>query len=800
MKYLACLIFLLISGAADAAYYCGTNDIHFESLTACNVNCEDTCTELTYSAGANACPSGYSSFIYDRQSGTTYGVSLNQQTWNANQQFIAGSEHKAEIVSILANLSGRSLWLGLYDTAMSTAYGTVNKSNYAWTDGLAVTYDNFAAGQPDNKIDGADIGTVTIYGEHWVYADTDGKWYDDGQHASYGGDYLPRHYGIGAFSGMLDCVAGLPQNTISDTNDIENTFCSDPSQECTLCVHDDMAEQCINGTTSGGLYAGLCPQDIVDCDSDLQIPLCPSGSIYSPSRNECVKDATPICPTGYTYVDGKCLKIPSCPVGYTYSSSLNKCYVTTTTYNCSFGGSYSSLTTCQANCTASGNPSSCLRWDGSYCVVADIPADTCNEDSWPYWYDGDTALKDCQNVSIVPYAVPAYVSWLSQGAWEQVEINIPNVSGTIYLEYAVRDDMVVNVHRDGVLIYSHGNGSSAGSGSYTAVFSGQNLHISVWGDDGDGIPRVYLKIRKTDITGTCSTSNSTSYSSAICTYDGTLNTSSDKCETIPNYSCPIDMLLAGEECAADFTCPSGYVFNPYLNKCEKATCTLNPNGCVNIAPPGTAPDYKCSPHQCLDPNDPSYLDISEDTQEGANDKLNDGNKDDSGQCLDQIYIFNGGDRRCRPPGTQTGFSDCCKKDETWFGLGKCSSGEQALSALRDWGELDGQCHYVGEYCAAKWGICPACVCVQKKKTYCCFGSPLGRIIAEQGRDQLSFNFGTAKSPNCRGFTPDEFQKLDFSKINFSEWLDTFVNPEMMPNVEGTIINTFENIQLPEAVQ
>jgi len=69
--------------------------------------------------------------------------------------------------------------------------------------------------------------------------------------------------------------------------------------------------------------------------------------------------------------------------------------------------------------------------------------------------------------------------------------------------------------------------------------------------------------------------------------------------------------------------------------------------------------------------------------------------------------------------------------------------------------------------------------VQKKKTYCCFGSPLARIAAEQGRIQLGFDFGTAKSPNCRGFTPEEFQKLDFSKIDFSEWLETYVQPEIM---------------------
>ncbi|MCP5400527.1 MAG: conjugal transfer protein TraN [Sphingomonas sp.] len=79
------------------------------------------------------------------------------------------------------------------------------------------------------------------------------------------------------------------------------------------------------------------------------------------------------------------------------------------------------------------------------------------------------------------------------------------------------------------------------------------------------------------------------------------------------------------------------------------------------------------------------------------------------------------------------------------------------------------CHEIGKYCSSKiLGIC-----VQKSIGHCCFNTKLGRIIQEQGRPQLiSFNalgWGTAKHPYCRGFTPEEFQALDFSKMDLSEY-------------------------------
>jgi len=81
----------------------------------------------------------------------------------------------------------------------------------------------------------------------------------------------------------------------------------------------------------------------------------------------------------------------------------------------------------------------------------------------------------------------------------------------------------------------------------------------------------------------------------------------------------------------------------------------------------------------------------------------------------------------------------------------------------------GMCHEVGSYCASSLlGIC-----LQKARGHCCFNTKLGRIIQEQGRPQLkSFNtigWGSPKKPLCRGFTPEEFQALDFSKMDLSEY-------------------------------
>ena len=64
-----------------------------------------------------------------------------------------------------------------------------------------------------------------------------------------------------------------------------------------------------------------------------------------------------------------------------------------------------------------------------------------------------------------------------------------------------------------------------------------------------------------------------------------------------------------------------------------------------------------------------------------------------------------------------------------------------------------------------------------------------RIIHQQGRAQLNSvaGFGTPEAPNCRGLTPEEFQSIDFSKIDFSEYYGDLV-PDTMTQIEGKISN------------
>jgi hypothetical protein len=84
----------------------------------------------------------------------------------------------------------------------------------------------------------------------------------------------------------------------------------------------------------------------------------------------------------------------------------------------------------------------------------------------------------------------------------------------------------------------------------------------------------------------------------------------------------------------------------------------------------------------------------------------------------------------------------------------------------------GRCHYVGKRCIKYKKILFKKICVQHGKFYCCFNSKLARIIHERGRPQLNTdirNWGDAYSPNCRGFTPEEFASLDFDKIDLTDY-------------------------------
>ncbi|OPY70750.1 MAG: conjugal transfer mating pair stabilization protein TraN [Syntrophorhabdaceae bacterium PtaU1.Bin034] len=102
-----------------------------------------------------------------------------------------------------------------------------------------------------------------------------------------------------------------------------------------------------------------------------------------------------------------------------------------------------------------------------------------------------------------------------------------------------------------------------------------------------------------------------------------------------------------------------------------------------------------------------------------------------------------------------------------FFAGSCNQEDVETAML----ENSGMCHYLTTYCKKRW---PLVGCVQEAKVFCCFNSKLARVVHEQGRPQLSaFSpawFYGHSSGNCRGFTASEFQMLDFSKMDLSEYL------------------------------
>jgi hypothetical protein len=78
------------------------------------------------------------------------------------------------------------------------------------------------------------------------------------------------------------------------------------------------------------------------------------------------------------------------------------------------------------------------------------------------------------------------------------------------------------------------------------------------------------------------------------------------------------------------------------------------------------------------------------------------------------------------------------------------------------------CHDVGSFCAQK----ALGVCLEKKETYCCYPSMLGRIMNEQVRGQLGAGFGTPEVPHCEGITTAQLGSADMSTIDLTEWIES----------------------------
>ena len=84
---------------------------------------------------------------------------------------------------------------------------------------------------------------------------------------------------------------------------------------------------------------------------------------------------------------------------------------------------------------------------------------------------------------------------------------------------------------------------------------------------------------------------------------------------------------------------------------------------------------------------------------------------------------------------------------------------------------------IGTYCSSKW----LGSCVARKEAYCCFSSPFAKIFQQQARPQLGKSFGDPKEPTCEGLPISDIKKLDFKKMDFSEWINMLKISNQLPS-------------------
>jgi len=101
----------------------------------------------------------------------------------------------------------------------------------------------------------------------------------------------------------------------------------------------------------------------------------------------------------------------------------------------------------------------------------------------------------------------------------------------------------------------------------------------------------------------------------------------------------------------------------------------------------------------------------------------------------------------------------------WF----CDRDEKDLGALKK----IGNCRFLGTYCQTR----VLGVCIARRERYCCFNSPMSRMMRETLAKQGIGGFGTARNPSCGGITITQLAGLQNG-----EGIDT-------DDIEGRIIES-----------
>ncbi len=726
-----------------------------------------------------------------------YTITTNRLTWQQAVDFaresggylaIPNSAAENEFLKSLIP-TPKYAWIGIYDPNYMTNYCyddthcAFDDSRFETIKGNPLTYKNWATNQPDNLVKSYDIVNgkqmVSPLGEHWVaMSSLNGKWADFGNHADEYNNPV-KFYALIEFDKMPDCY--------TPPSDVNDTF---TGVKCNTQIYDDKTGNLENGQTynclqdpNGNYY---CPAALAPCGESWDYE---NG--YSVAHTATYTATTaPICNNEEIKQNGRCYldknndgkidtrdKYPVRVDRWQYIQKQNgKFYRATEKYlnypikmRISWSGDdyhFGAKIKFRGRLVWSRIvvPVRKYCYGDDYSVIPDGDIKNVIWDVFPSCYQGSTAIGH-GNFTYNASKMTARTNWNS-------ERNLANVTGDYFFIF----------FRDG--------GHAVSNDWIKVEFLTTNTTPPF--DEAEPVNPVWCPGGYTDDgTHLC-------YKMPSSCPDG-YTQNGDTCEktidyTYYEYLCsgtneygePYEPIDSGGDCNptsesnlidtnGDGVPDSCNSQTPPPNNCKAKSFVCKPapdRKCVYVDN-----KWQCSPFPCIGSSD---IEV-DDTPTGIDDANNNG-WNSNGSCSGTIYIFNGKDFRCRSDDAFGGLTGggCCDKDKVLFGLISCEEEEKILAKKNN----EGMCHYVGKYCSKKLKLLGGSVCIQHKKTYCCFNSKLARIINEQGRPQLGKNWGDAKHPNCRGFTPEEFQKLDFSKMDLSEFYNS-----ISQNISQSVLNS-----------
>jgi conjugal transfer mating pair stabilization protein TraN len=109
----------------------------------------------------------------------------------------------------------------------------------------------------------------------------------------------------------------------------------------------------------------------------------------------------------------------------------------------------------------------------------------------------------------------------------------------------------------------------------------------------------------------------------------------------------------------------------------------------------------------------------------------------------------------------------------------CEEEEFVLAARREMLA----CTHVGTYCASD----SVFGCIETRDAFCCYDSPLARIVMDGAAPQLALDHGTPEQPNCQGLTLAQVSDLNWDQIDLEQWYGILAGNGVIPN--GAEFNT-----------